>query len=207
MGFDFPMNFNMPYIANSITDFWRRWHMTLGSWFREYVYIPLGGNRHHLYRNLLIVWILTGLWHGAGWNFVLWGIFLWGLICIEKRGLGKWLEKNAFFGHLYMFFMIPMSWLLFAVNDFGKILQYFQRLFPFFGQTQGIVYAGDYVKYGKQYAISFLAALLFSTALPEKIYKKYKFSFWITLLLVLFFWGCVYCMYLGMDDPFLYYQF
>lgn len=207
MGFHFPDNFSTPYLAKSITDFWRRWHITLGSWFREYVYIPLGGNRSHLYRNLLIVWTLTGLWHGAGWNFVAWGIFLCMLICIEKKGFGKWLEKNAFFGHLYMFFMIPLSWLLFAVNDFEKILQYLQRLFPFWGQAQGIIYAGDYVKYGNQYAISFLAAILFSTALPEKIYKKYKFSLWITLLLVLLFWACVYCMYLGLDDPFLYYQF
>lgn len=207
MGFHLPDNFQNPYLAKSMTDFWRRWHMTLGSWFREYVYIPLGGNRSHLYRNLFIVWILTGLWHGAGWNFVLWGIFTGALICIEKKGLGKWLENNSFWGHLYMFFMVPLSWLLFAVNDFAEIIQYLQRLFPFLGRTEGIVFAGDYIKYGKQYALSFFAALLCTSTFPEKIYRKYRFSFLVTLVLVLLFWACIYCMYLGMDDPFLYYQF
>lgn len=207
MGFGFPDNFSNPYLARSMTDFWRRWHMTLGSWFREYVYIPLGGNRSHLYRNLFIVWILTGLWHGAGWNFVLWGIFLCVLICIEKKGLGKFLENNFLLGHLYMFFMIPLSWLLFAINDFTQILLYLQRLFPFFSRTDEIIFAGDYVKYGKQYALSFLAAILCCSMLPEKIYRKYQYSFLVTLILVLLFWSCIYCMYLGMDDPFLYYRF
>lgn len=207
MGFSFPRNFSNPYLARSMTDFWRRWHITLGSWFREYVYIPLGGNRRHLYRNLLIVWFLTGMWHGAGWNFILWGLTLCGLICLEKSGLGKFLESHALIGHLYMLFVIPLSWLLFAVNDFSSILVYLQRLFPFFGQTGGTVFAGDYLKYGKQYGIVFLAAILFCSMLPEKIYKKYHHTFWATLILVILFWGCIYCMYLGMDDPFLYYQF
>lgn len=207
MGFTFPDNFQNPYLSRSMTVFWRRWHITLGSWFREYVYIPLGGNRKHLYRNLFIVWILTGLWHGAGWNFVLWGVFLCLVICMEKAGPGKWLENHAFFGHLYMFFVIPLSWLLFAVKDFSQIAVYLQRLFPFFGQTEAIIFAGDYLKYGRQYGPAFLAAILFTSALPEKLYKKYQFTFPVTLILVLLFWGCVYCMYLGMDDPFLYYQF
>lgn len=207
MGFNFPKNFSNPYLAKSMTDFWRRWHITLGSWFREYVYIPLGGNRHHLYRNLFIVWFLTGMWHGAGWNFILWGLSICVLICIEKSGLGKFLEKHGVLGHLYMLFVIPLSWLLFAVNDFSNILIYLQRLFPFFGQSGGAVFAGDYLKYGKQYGLVFLVAVFFCSILPEKLYKKYRNSFVATLILVILFWACVYCMYLGMDDPFLYYQF
>ncbi len=132
MGFDFPDNFHNPYLSRSMTEFWRRWHMTLGGWFREYVYIPLGGNRSHTCRNLFLVWMLTGLWHGAGWNFVLWGFSVFVLILVEKKcGFLKILDRIPLLGHLYMFLVIPLSWLVFAVPDMGQIGIYLCRLFPF----------------------------------------------------------------------------
>lgn len=207
MGFRFPDNFCNPYQSGSMTEFWRRWHMTLGSWFREYVYIPLGGNRSHRYRNLFVVWMLTGLWHGASWNFVLWGFSIFLLILLEKKGFGRLLERFPAAGHLYMFLVIPLSWLLFAVSDPGQIGMYLSRLFPFFGNTGQAVFRGDFIKYGNTFFWSLAAAALCCTGIPRKIYEKKKYTFAVTLVLVLLFWACVYCMYLGLDDPFLYYQF
>ncbi len=207
MGFHFPDNFNNPYLSGSISEFWRRWHMTLGSWFRNYVYIPLGGNRHHLLRNTLVVWLLTGLWHGASWNFVMWGLFHFAFISLEKSGLNKVLERSPLKGHLYMAFLIPVSWLLFAVSDLGQLGLYFGRCFPFFGAEASTVFAGDFIKYAGSYGVSLFAALLFTTGLPEKFYQKHKQSVPIALALTLVFWACVYCMHIGMDDPFLYFQF
>jgi len=207
MGFTYPDNFRDPYLSKSLTEFWRRWHITLGSWFREYVYIPLGGNRKHHFRNLFIVWMLTGLWHGAGWNYVLWGLFCFFLISLEKTGLGKILNKIPVLGHIYMFFVIPLSWLIFAVPDLGQLGIYLGRLFPFTGGGEASVYAGDFVKYLSSHAWSLGAALICCTGLPKKIYATKKKSIWMTVLLVILFWLCIYSMYIGLDDPFLYYQF
>lgn len=208
MGFRFPDNFCNPYLSTSMTEFWRRWHMTLGSWFREYVYIPLGGNRRHLYRNLLAVWMLTGLWHGASWNYVLWGLFICLLICAEKLGWKRVLDKLPLLGHLYMLLLIPLSWMLFAITDLGKLAVYGLRLFPFLDKTgAAAVFPGDFVKYGRMYLFSLLAAFLCCTGLPRKLYEKRKSSLLTAAALVAVFWACVYCMYIGLDDPFLYYQF
>ena len=207
MGFSFPDNFRDPYLSKSLTEFWRRWHITLGSWFREYVYIPLGGNRKRHYLNLLVVWIFTGLWHGAGWNYVLWGLFCFLLISLEKAGLGKVLNRVPLLGHLYMFLIIPLSWFLFAIPDLGQMGVYFGRLFPFIGDVQAAVYAGDFIKYLSSHAWSLGAALICCSGLPKKLYAKKEQSIWMTLLLVILFWMCVYSMYIGLDDPFLYYQF
>lgn len=207
MGFTFPDNFQNPYLSRSMTEFWRRWHMTLGNWFREYVYIPLGGNRTHLYRNLFVVWMLTGLWHGANWNFVLWGLSLFVLLALERLGLKDVLDRLPVLGHLYMILVIPLSWLLFAVTDLSQFAVYMGRLFPFAAGTGGTVFRGDFVKYGSAYFWPMAAALLCCTGLPRKLYEANKYSYAATFGLVLLFWSCVYCMYLGLDDPFLYYQF
>ena len=117
-GFDFPENFRYPYESKSVSEFWRRWHVTLGTWFREYVYIPLGGNRRSTPRvilNLFIVWALTGLWHGAAWNFVLWGVYYFVFLVLEKFVLGKWMKKwPAFLQHLYTLLVVVFGWVLFA---------------------------------------------------------------------------------------------
>ena len=133
LGFDFPANFNYPYISASITEFWRRWHMTLSGWFREYVYIPLGGNRCGLPRqilNLIIVWGLTGLWHGASWNFLLWGLYYGVILIIEKVWLQKPLQKApGVVQRLYSLLLIILGWVIFALTDFGAIGNYFAALF------------------------------------------------------------------------------
>lgn len=125
VGFHFKENFNYPYIAKSVTDFWRRWHISLSTFFRDYVYIPLGGNRKgtfNTYRNLFIVWLLTGLWHGASWNFVLWGLFFFVFLVIEKIGLLKVLNKiPAFFSHAYLLVVVFFGWILFRFSDFRFI--------------------------------------------------------------------------------------
>ena len=210
MGFDFPQNFNNPYMAVSMTDFWRRWHMTLGGWFREYVYIPLGGNRGGFaktVRNMFVVWLLTGLWHGASWNFVLWGLLLFVLLFVEKAGLGKVLERHKALGHIYMILWIPLSWLVFVITDLSQLGIYLQKLFPFFGSTGTVLFQGDYLKYGKTYGIYLVLGILFATGVQEKLLKKNKTRLWVILLLLALFWASVYCMYLGMDDPFLYFRF
>ena len=211
MGFKFPDNFNHPYMSRSMTEFWRRWHITLGSWFRDYVYIPLGGNRRGrllTFRNLMAVWFLTGFWHGASWNFILWGLLLFLIMSAERLGLLAVLERWSFLGHLYMLFVIPLTWLVFAVTDIGQIALYLQRLFPVFArQKQFVYFSGDYLKYGKLYAISLAAGLIFMTDIPGRIYRRHRYSLITAIGLLAVFWLCVYCMRLGLDDPFLYFRF
>ena len=132
-GFDFLENFNYPYISTSITDFWRRWHMSLSSWFRDYVYIPLGGNRKGKARqclNIMIVWFLTGFWHGANWNFVLWGVYYGVLLMIEKLFLLKWLDKLPnWIGHIYSMFLVVIGWTIFAQTDIHQLGEYLKTMF------------------------------------------------------------------------------
>lgn len=132
-GFEFDENFRYPYISKSVTDFWRRWHISLGTWFRDYVYIPLGGNRKGLavqIRNIAVVWILTGLWHGAAWNFILWGIYYGLLLIFEKLFFLKRLNAApAFVGHIYTLFAVILGWVLFAVEGLGNIGLYFKAMF------------------------------------------------------------------------------
>ncbi len=141
LGFHFPENFNYPYISKSITEFWRRWHITLSTWFREYVYIPLGGNRKgtgRLVFNLLVVWLLTGFWHGASWNFVLWGLYYFVLLVLEKLFLKKWIDKlPAAISHAYALFFVIIGWLIFYFKpDFGgfeALSSYFMGMFGMLG--------------------------------------------------------------------------
>lgn len=211
LGFRFPRNFSHPYLSTSMTEFWRRWHITLGSWFREYVYIPLGGNREGFWkttRNLLVVWLLTGFWHGASWNFILWGLVLFLLIFLEKLGLGKLFARRPMAGHIYMLFAIPFTWMLFAITDLSQIAIYFQRLFPFLAQEEEFTYfTGDFLKYAGSYALSLCAGLIFITPVPKNLYNRWKNTPVSALILLIVFWGCVYCMKMGMDDPFLYFRF
>jgi len=133
LGFDFPENFNYPYISQSVVEFWKRWHISLTTWFREYVYFPLGGSRVPKWkwvRNILIVWFLTGFWHGAGWNFILWGLYYAAWMLAERLFLGKWLEKMPrWVRHLYTMVIVLLGWALFAVEDMGRLGGYFGSLF------------------------------------------------------------------------------
>ena len=136
VGFHFPENFNHPYTATSMTDFWRRWHMSLGSFFRDYVYIPMGGNRRHQILNIMTVWFLTGMWHGASWNFILWGLYFGLIIYIEKFTLLKWRIPRVV-SHIYSIFIVLVSWSLFYFDDMGRLQQFLLAFFGF-GQPQGI---------------------------------------------------------------------
>ena len=132
-GFEFCENFNYPYIAKSITDFWRRWHISLSSWFRDYVYIPLGGNRagrFKQYRNLLVVWMLTGIWHGANWNYVLWGLYYALLLVLEKTFLGKWMNRlPSVLQHIYTLLLVLIGWVIFAMEDMTAMGIWFKAMF------------------------------------------------------------------------------
>ncbi len=210
LGFHFPKNFDAPYRATSMSQFYRRWHMTLGNWFRDYVYIPLGGNRVSPIRmigNLFVVWLLTSLWHGVEWNFIVWGMGIFCLVVIEKFGIGKWLETHKFVGHLYVLAIVPMMWLTFLMTDFSSYQIYLAKLFPFFGEAGEALFATDYLKYLEIYWPFFLAGFFFLTETSEKLIKKYYKSTGMKIFLLLIFGLSVYCMYMGMNDPFLYFRF
>lgn len=210
LGFTLPVNFKHPYTSVTMTEFWRRWHITLGSWFREYVYIPLGGNKNGIMKNvtsLLIVWLLTGIWHGAGYNFLLWGLLLFLIILIEKFLIGKFLSTYRALGHIYMVFLIPITWSIFAVSDMEQLGVLFTRMFPFFGQGVWSVFRYDYLKYLGEYYPFFIAGILLSTKLPYKLLKKTNSKIILGIFLTAILVGSLYCMYRGLDDPFLYFRF
>ena len=209
MGFEFPENFNYPYISKSITDFWRRWHITLSTWFREYVYIPLGGNRKGKMRtfiNLIIVWFLTGLWHGASWNFVIWGLYFATLLIIEKAFLGKVLQKlPAFISHIYAIVFIVFGWFIFIWCDLENPTAYLSAMFtsPFISQT---------AIYDLLRGLVFLLVLaVASTKLPYKIYCKLKektfFEIVLCIALPLVILLCTAYLVDSSYNPFLYFRF
>ncbi len=168
-GFEFLENFNYPYISKSITEFWRRWHISLGTWFRDYVYIPLGGNRHGLIkqiRNIAVVWLLTGIWHGASWNFAIWGAYFGVILILEKLFLLKILDKiPAFFSHLYSALLFVYGWVIFALEDAGDILLFTKALF---GKSGGADRESIYLLLS--FGLLLVIAALFSTPLPKKLF-------------------------------------
>ena len=173
VGFEFLENFNYPYIADSITDFWRRWHMSLGTWFKEYVYIPLGGNRVgrlKQYRNIAIVWFLTGFWHGASWNFILWGIYFGMILMLEKTFLLKLFDRlPRFVRHIYALLLIGIGWIIFSYTDAAAGLSCFAALFGI-GTT---AFANSVVWYQILHSLPLLAiAGIGATPLPAKLWKK-----------------------------------
>lgn len=172
-GFTFLENFNYPYMSKSITEFWRRWHISLGTWFREYVYIPLGGNKKGFgkqIRNILIVWLLTGIWHGASWNFIAWGVYFGIILIIEKLFLLRYLEKSPIFiQRIYTLIVVLFSWVIFALDDFSLVLQYFKAMF---GLNQGAFIDAQtgYLLYTN--LILLIILILASTGYPKKLAEK-----------------------------------
>ncbi len=171
-GFTFLENFNYPYLSKSITEFWRRWHISLGTWFREYLYIPLGGNRCSKVkqiRNIAIVWFLTGLWHGASWNFVAWGVYFGILLLVEKFFLGKWIAKwPSVLQHSYTLIIVLISWVIFAFEDLGQAISYLGAMF---GAGAGIVNTETYYFISNN-LILLLILLVGATDYPKKLVKK-----------------------------------
>lgn len=159
-GFTFPENFNYPYIAGSITDFWRRWHMTLGSWFRDYVYIPLGGNRVSQikwFRNIFVVWMFTGIWHGAAWNFLFWGLYFAVLLIIEKWKLLKCLEKSGWFKYVYTLFFVLISFVIFNAPDMKTV---FSDVGYLFGAGELPFVSAETLYYLKSYGVTLLVGII-----------------------------------------------
>ena len=209
LGFHLPENFRCPYLALSMTEFWRRWHITLGTWFREYLYFPLGGSRcsrRRMIFNLLVVWVATGLWHGAHLNFLLWGLGLFVILTVEKLWLKKYLDRWPVLGHLYMLVLIPLSWAVFSVPDLGQLGAYFGRLLPLFSHTAA-AYPLDFLKYGKTYGVFLVLGLVCSTSLPAYLYRRLKGTWAGAVILAVLFWLCLFCLSKGMNDPFMYFRF
>ena len=173
LGFEFLPNFNYPYISRSITEFWRRWHISLSTWFREYLYIPLGGNRCSKARwmfNLLVVWAATGIWHGASWNYLIWGLYFFVLLMAEKFLLLNVLKKApALVGHIYTLFFVVVSWAIFALEDFGQLTAYLKVMFGLGGVP---LVDGAFGYYLTGYLPTLCVAALASTPLGVKVYQK-----------------------------------
>ena len=215
MGFSFRENFYYPYMANSVTDFWRRWHISLSTWFREYVYIPLGGNRRGRGRqifNLLAVWFLTGLWHGASWNFVLWGLYYFVLLMLEKTFLLKILDKlPKFVSHVYTLITVVFGWLLFVSTDFAAGMNYLATMFGF-GRATAFIDAGgtfDWISSLILLAILVIASTPYPKKLLYKLWEKYDAPVRaVTAILCLFvFFIAVAYLVNSSYNPFLYYRF
>lgn len=172
-GFTFPENFNYPYISKSVTEFWRRWHLTLSTWFRDYIYIPLGGNRVSKlkwYRNIFVVWAFTGLWHGASWNFVIWGLMFAIILVLEKVFLGKLLEKTpTILRRIYTLLIIFISWTVF---DATSISQIGERIGMMFGLADVPLVTSETLYYLKSYLIVFAIGIIGATPLPSMLVKK-----------------------------------
>lgn len=212
-GFKFPENFRYPYQSVSITDFWRRWHITLSTWFKEYLYIPLGGNRRGLARqalNLLIVWSLTGFWHGAGWNFVMWGLYYFVILFIEKLFLLKALDKlPKFFRHVYALLLIIIGWVIFASDDVSVLLPYLGSMFGANGAIGGM---DVYTLLTK--AVLLIICCVASTELPKKLFlsaagaMNEKAAFTLKSVLMIALLALSMILLIGDSyNPFLYFRF
>ena len=208
-GFTFLENFNYPYISKSITEFWRRWHISLSSWFKDYVYIPLGGSRVNILkniRNILIVWILTGFWHGASWNFIFWGLYYGILLLLEKFVLKKYIDKLPdFVKHIYTIVLVFIGWMIFAFDDSKYLFGFIKAL------TSNKFIDSAFLYYIKNYFLILVIATLFSLPVYPKVKEKMNNSIFTSLLSI-----SIYVMlfiitlsYLVSDtyNPFLYFRF
>ncbi|MEF2919245.1 MAG: MBOAT family O-acyltransferase [Acutalibacteraceae bacterium] len=207
-GFDFVENFNYPYISKSITEFWRRWHISLGSWFRDYVYIPLGGSRvgkARLLINILAVWMLTGFWHGAEWNFIIWGLYFAVLLVIEKNLLLKWLNNSKVISRIYVCLLVIISFVIFNA---GSMKEAFDYIGGMFGVGNYPLISAEAIFYLKDYSLILLLALIGSTPIPKEIALKLKITKWLEpfVLVALLAISTAYLVD-GSFNPFLYFRF
>ncbi len=223
LGYEFPINFRTPYMATSIRDFYRRWHMTLGRWFTKYVYIPLGGSKKGMLRtlaNLLFVWVLTSLWHGMNVNFLLWGMVLCALIMLEKlitkvtmgqeeistsNGSIFFMTCKKIVGHIYVLLVIPVTWMCFAINKTEDLLVYLGRMFALVEGTNvnPLIFDEKWAKYG----VLMLVAAFMCTPVADKWFAKWKDRIPGMLVLVVLFWMCVWYLITMGNNPFMYFRF
>ena len=210
LGFDFPENFRYPYNSKSVAEFWRRWHITLGDWFKSYVYFPLGGSRGSTaatIRNTLIVWLLTGLWHGASWNFILWGLYYGVLIILEKFVFRRLLERTpSALRHILTMLAVVFGWVIFEITSPASELEFVKAMLGFGGS-----FANSFTLNAlHNYAVTFIAAIAISTGIPLKICKKLPEKCADTLSLVGEAAGmtaCIACLVDSGYNPFLYFNF
>ena len=211
-GFDFMENFNYPYIAKSITDFWRRWHMSLSSWFRDYIYIPLGGNKVtkiKWIRNILIVWLLTGIWHGAAWNFLIWGLYFGVILILEKIFFGKVLEKlPQLLSRMYVLLIVMISFIIFNSENTSQILK---NLSGLIGYKNIPLVSLESIYYFKSYLIIIIIGIIGSTPIMKKIFEMEKLKKIVNILepIFLIFILILSTSYIvdGSFNPFLYFRF
>ena len=209
LGFHFPENFRYPYCSRSVTEFWRRWHMTLGAWFRDYVYIPLGGNRTGKLRwmgNILLVWCLTGLWHGAGWNFLLWGLFYAILLLGEKLWYGPFLAKRPWFSHIYLLLSVLLGFVLFQG---GSLEQSWGDFRAMLGAGSIPTVSRESLYALRNHGVLLILGALGATPLPGRLYRRWSKALqWIEpLLLALLLLLCTAYLVDGSFNPFLYFRF
>ena len=208
-GFEFLENFNYPYISKSITEFWRRWHISLSTWFREYVYIPLGGNRKGLPRqilNLLIVWALTGFWHGASWNFLLWGLYYGILLIIEKIVLLKVLKKTpAVVNHIYTIILVLIGWALFCFEDMSALGAFFGNAFSVSGTASAAV--NVILAYLPLLAVAVVAATPLAAVCSRKIQSKTLTGYLVIAVAAVLLLLCVAALVSQSYNPFIYFRF
>ncbi|MEI3059610.1 MAG: MBOAT family O-acyltransferase [Oscillospiraceae bacterium] len=209
LGFHFPENFRYPYCSRSVTEFWRRWHMTLGAWFRDYVYIPLGGNRTGKLRwmgNILLVWCLTGLWHGAGWNFLLWGLFYAILLLGEKLWYGPFLAKMPWFSHIYLLLSVLLGFVLFQG---GSLEQSWGDFRAMLGAGSIPTVSRESLYALRNHGVLLILGALGATPLPGRLYRRWSKGLqWIEpLLLALLLLLCTAYLVDGSFNPFLYFRF
>ena len=217
-GFDFLENFNYPYLSRSIREFWQRWHISLGTWFREYVYIPLGGNRKGAFRtlvHLLIVFFLTGLWHGASWTFVVWGLYHGFFQIIERIGFGKLLKKAGIFGNLYCVLVVLFGWVLFRADSFSHALMYASRMVaPWKYGLENALSVRPVLLLNMRNMLVFVIAVLgagpvqaFTKKILPRVHDKWKMSLAEIPLLAALIIYCVMLLASGTYNPFIYFRF
>ena len=207
LGFELPENFLDPYTSTSVSEFWRRWHASLGLWFRKYLYIPLGGNRNGSVRtllNLLVVWLFTGFWHGIGGNYLVWAMFLFVFIVNERLWLRYILKDAGPFAHIYTVVVILISWVPFAIGDWNSMIIFGSKLL---GEGLPALNVDDFVPWLQQYQWLLLAGVVFSTSLPRKVWRKIR-NHWLTdVALFIMLWICVYFVCTSAQDPFMYFDY
>jgi len=210
-GFHFLENFNYPFIAKSITDFWRRWHISLSSFFRDYIYIPLGGNRvsnFKWFRNIFIVWFLTGFWHGAAWNFIIWGLYFAILLLIEKKLIGKYIEKTKILKHLYTMFFVVISFVIFNSNSLFEVVNSLKNML-FLNKLNFINFETIY--HIKNYGVIVILACISSTPIIKNCLQKLKISKLLDSLEIIYCFSLIIIITAFLIDssfnPFLYFRF
>ncbi|MCR5345229.1 MAG: MBOAT family protein [Lachnospiraceae bacterium] len=209
LGFDLPINFNYPHMAKSVSEFYRRWHMTLTSWFKDYIYIPMGGSRKGKLRtifNILFIWLLTGLWHGLTINFVFWGLALGVFVVLEHLGLKKLLDKLHVLPHIYVIFVITATFAFFATTGLNNIALYFEKLFPIHGLTESMM-PGDTLIYLKKFGPYLLGGVLCALPYPERIVHRFGRKWYGAIVLSAIFWATVYVLWKNGNSPFMYMNF